>query len=133
MALVPLVNLTELNGPTEYLLGSQVNLHDEQWWFGQIHSGSPPTRVAKIAAPVGSVVLFDIRTLHRGTRNAGTSTRSVLYLGYVQRWYRDVVNFRETESQHTEAWRRLKDESWKALTARLDRDNAAIAGGGPTG
>lgn len=79
-------------------------------------------------------MLFDIRTLHRGTRNAGASTRSVLYLGYVQQWYRDAVNFRESQSQHTEAWRRLKDESWKALTARLDHD-AAIAGrgGGPAG
>ena len=114
--------------PTTPLAFQQVNLHDEKWWNEKAESGSSPTRTARIPASSGSVVLFDIRALHRGTRNAGSTTRSVLYMGYVQRWYRDTVNFRE--AHHTEAWRRLKDTDMRDLTARLDRDAAlAVAGG----
>ena len=61
VALVPLTNMTSVSGPTEFQLGSQVNLVSEKWWAGQIESGRPPTRSVRIPASAGSVVLFDIR------------------------------------------------------------------------
>ena len=61
---VPLVDVTEHVGPTEFWVGT----HQE------------PTYHA--LKPAGSAILFDYRTIHRGGANSSGKRRRVLYLTY---------------------------------------------------
>ena len=114
--MVPLVNVTALNGPTEFITGSHVNIHEHGWWEADEQLSHPKTPILALPASEGSVVLFDIRLRHRGSANRSPKSRAILYLGYVHRWFRDTVNFKEP---HTRAWDQLSDVP-RALFSRLD-------------
>ena len=94
---VPLVDITEDNGGTEFCLGSH-----------RLTGGSPDIvwqdaqhkdRIGCTATPVaftcraGSVIMFDYRVLHRGLANNGPQARQVLYFTYAHAWFRDMHNF----------------------------------------
>lgn len=49
--------------------------------------------------PVGSCVLWDFRTFHRGTANRSMRHRPFVYATYARRWYQDPVNFEEGDRQ----------------------------------
>ena len=42
-----------------------------------------------------------------------------MYVGYMQRWFRDTVNFKEA---HTAAWDALPGKTLRALLARKDAE-----------
>jgi len=42
---------------------------------------------------MGGAIVFDYRTVHRGTANAGVDDRPMLYLTYGRPWFNDNVNF----------------------------------------
>lgn len=70
-AFVPLVNLTEANGPTSLELGSHLRGQRSCW---------PPTVSPLLAA--GEVLLFDWRVWHRGSANLSDEERPVAYITY---------------------------------------------------
>ena len=78
---VPLVDLTPANGPTEFQLGTHVraNLVAKQ-------------RRAHAACPVGSLVAYDPRLMHRGGPNQSHAERPMVYLTFSRVWYRDTLN-----------------------------------------
>ena len=83
--LIPLVEITRENGPTEFVKGShRLTLIDE----------SRITTYSPLLSP-GDFVVFDGRTLHRGASNHSQEERLVAYITYVANWYHDqtfVIN-----------------------------------------
>ena len=135
VVVVPLVDMTAENGPTEFLPGSHVNLGIDYWKNAQDNNSEilPPSLA--IPANVGDCVIFgayakrrllsplhalctvpdpshpprpllapcraDLRIRHRGTPNRSDNVRSIVYMSYVQAWFRDEVNFK---GHQTRAW-----------------------------
>ncbi len=77
--LIPLVQITKENGPTEFIKGSHLKpIVDESQ--------------AEIYAPLlspGDIVVFDGRTLHRGSANNSSTERLIAYITFVANWYHD--------------------------------------------
>lgn len=77
--LIPLITITPENGPTQFIKGSHKRpIVDD-------------TR-EKIYAPLlspGDMVIFDGRTLHRGSANNSDQERLVAYITFVANWYHD--------------------------------------------
>lgn len=129
VSIVPLVNLSAAsNGPTEFLLGShvEVELVDTGgggaigWWEAQQAEGDRHVKALELPldATIGTVVLFDLRIRHRGGANRSPSPRPILYCGYMHRWFYDVVNFKES---HTKEWDELQGgRTRKTLLSRVD-------------
>jgi hypothetical protein len=72
---IPLVDTTEENGATQFVLGSQNKV-------GEYAAAAPDALEAEavtLCLPAGSAVAFDYRTLHRGLRNRTPTDRPVLY------------------------------------------------------
>lgn len=77
--LMPLVQITKENGPTQLVKGSHRKLIVEE-------------SQAEIYAPLlspGDVLIFDGRVLHRGSANISNEERLVAYITFVADWYHD--------------------------------------------
>ena len=114
VAVVPLVPVNATNGPTAFRVGSHVRPAGVPRGERDEANSLPELPIA--AAP-GTAVLFDLRLTHRGGANTGDSPRPILYLGYTQRWFADVANFK---GKQTAAWARLATRTRRALFARVD-------------
>ncbi|MDR3492568.1 MAG: phytanoyl-CoA dioxygenase family protein [Gammaproteobacteria bacterium] len=77
--LMPLVEITKLNGPTEFIKGSHKKM---------IAKENTERLYAPLLSP-GDVVIFDGRTLHRGSANQSQDERLVAYITFVAKWYHD--------------------------------------------
>jgi hypothetical protein len=94
---VPLVDITEDNGGTEFFLGSHrlTGESDSIVWQDAAHkdnigcTGDPVAFTCR----AGSVIMFDYRILHRGLANTSQTARPVLYFTYARAWFRDMHNF----------------------------------------
>jgi ectoine hydroxylase-related dioxygenase (phytanoyl-CoA dioxygenase family) len=77
--LIPLVDITMQNGPTEFIKGShRVAVVDME----------SATIDAPLSKP-GDVIIFDGRIMHRGSANNTTHERIIAYITYVANWYHD--------------------------------------------
>ena len=83
---VPLVDVTEELGPTEFWPGSHVLSQARGAFTGGMPSVS-------LAGQRGDAIIFDYRVVHRGRGNEGEMTRPVLYLTSSRSWFRDAQNF----------------------------------------
>jgi len=79
--LMPLVQITRDNGPTEFVKSSHrkksVDLTQEKTF-------------APLLSP-GDLVIFDGRTIHRGNANQTNSERAIAALTFIANWYSDVT------------------------------------------
>ena len=78
---VPLVDITTLNGGTEFTPGSHVDFERRD-----VASRTPLVRA-------GHALIFDYRTRHRGLGNSSGDERPLLYLTYARPFWLDVYNF----------------------------------------
>jgi hypothetical protein len=96
---VPLVDVGAENGPTEFCPGSHrlsgglAELYQQDTGLLERIGFSGPTAIPRL--PVGSVLLFDYRLVHRGRQNHTDADRPVLYLTFATPWFRDVRSFPE--------------------------------------
>jgi hypothetical protein len=74
---IPLVDVTEANGPMEYAPGSQHRTDAEA--LRRIAAGEMP--IERVLMERGDVLIRDVRHLHRGTANPG-APRPVVVIGY---------------------------------------------------
>jgi hypothetical protein len=142
---VPLVDLHNRNGPTEFCLGSHV--------LG--HEGYDRDFVEIPKPKAGTPVIFDYRLGHRGLGNSSQSCRPIVYCTYARaadgKQFKDSVNFsrkryhkigeltekplsrearrnkrkRSVESREQEEWKKAIEESNKQETekkAKLHED-----------
>lgn len=136
VAVVPLVDMTAENGPTEFLTGSHAAAFPSGDAFWE-KTGEPggaadggggaaagvceKTPTLTFPADAGSVVLFDLRLRHRGTANRGRAARPILYMSYVRSWFHDPTNFKAPQ---TAEWDAL---GGVAAAAARGRDGEAAA------
>ena len=83
---VPLVDVTDENGPTEFWPGSHVLSQARAAYNGQMPS-------VRLAGNKGDAIIFDYRVVHRGAGNSADARRPVLYLTSSRSWFRDAANF----------------------------------------
>ena len=89
---VPLDDLRDTNGPTEFVPGTHVlNAFGET--AQQEQDGSFP-----IKAKSGGVIVFDYRLKHRGGLNSSPDDRLLLCLCYAKPWFQDLGNPRSRTS-----------------------------------
>lgn len=77
--LMPLVKITEENGPTQFIKGSHLKLIVDE------HNKE---RYTPLPAP-GDILIFDGRILHRGLANQSNQERIIAYMTFVANWYHD--------------------------------------------
>lgn len=77
--LIPLMEITRENGPTEFIKESHRRLHVDE---------NGEEIFAPLLSP-GDFVVFDGRTLHRGSANYSDEERVLLYMTFVANWYHD--------------------------------------------
>lgn len=77
--LIPLVEVTTQNGPTEFVKGS----HRKPVVPENIVETYP------VLSSPGDVIVFDGRTLHKGLPNQTGAERLVAYITFVANWYHD--------------------------------------------
>ena len=85
--IVPLVDVNDENGPTDFWPGTHradkaKALMDDT----EVHI-VPRDRAAEMAGAKGDAIVFDTRTVHRGGANRGTERRPILYLAFARPWY----------------------------------------------
>ena len=76
---IPLIDMNSKQGTTEVFPGSRRQKESR--------SAVGPD------VPAGSAIIWDFRTLHRGTENLSERYRPLLYMTYSKPWWRDVDNF----------------------------------------
>lgn len=76
---IPLVEITQENGPTEFVKGSHkkklVNIKQSEIF-------------APLVSP-GDIIIFDGRTLHKGTPNKTNHEKLIAYITFFAKWYHD--------------------------------------------
>lgn len=80
---IPLVDLTDKNGPTEFSPGTHILGHENY----------AKELIETHLVPKGTPIIFDYRLGHRGLGNTSKDIRPILYLTYGHRTFRDSVNF----------------------------------------
>lgn len=83
--LIPLVQITKENGPTQFIKGSHKH---------SIVDENKAELYAPLLSP-GDIVIFDGRTLHQGSANNTAQERVIAYITFVANWYHDqtfVIN-----------------------------------------
>ncbi len=81
---VPLLDIDLLNGPTKIWSGSHLTYPIDQ------NMTAYPKHF--LHGPKGSCYFWDYRTFHAGGSNHSEEVRSLLYLAYTRRWFKDVLN-----------------------------------------
>uniref|UniRef100_A0A7S1ZI27 Phytanoyl-CoA dioxygenase family protein n=1 Tax=Trieres chinensis TaxID=1514140 RepID=A0A7S1ZI27_TRICV len=86
--LIPLIDLTNANGTTEFMLGTH----------RRPASSYASAKCAQFNVKCGSAVLFNGKINHRGKGNPSKSDRPVLYVVYSKPWYNDYYRAGVPES-----------------------------------
>ena len=61
---------------------------------GSLADYAPPGSMAPLLE-LGDALVYDQRTIHRGTANISSESRPLLYLLYKRPWYHETINFGE--------------------------------------
>ena len=78
--LIPLDDITEENGQTEFIKGSHNLTYQE----------AKNNELVKLDVESGSILVFDGRMFHRACAHPSTTPRQMIYLVFHRDWYVDV-------------------------------------------
>jgi ectoine hydroxylase-related dioxygenase (phytanoyl-CoA dioxygenase family) len=106
---IPLVDITEQNGPTEIWPGG-THLTPEMYIKPEyIIETSKLNKPIKVLLPKGSILLRDLRIWHRGTPNNSDSIRPLMTLIYARPWWRG--HYQETLAIKKDVYETLSDRA----------------------
>jgi Phytanoyl-CoA dioxygenase (PhyH) len=96
---VPLVDVNLTNGTTEFVPGT----HEDQRYHQVVadvllNQAHAEAGIVRADVEAGSIIVFDIRVLHRGLSNESDQERPVLYFTFSRDWFREQHMFQKTES-----------------------------------
>jgi hypothetical protein len=95
---IPLIDVTTENGTTELIPGTHVDsvyedLAVEVIPLAQRNPSAQHERALRAQVPAGSVLVFDVRVLHRGLANASMKERPMLYFTFGKDWFHERFMF----------------------------------------
>merc|ERR1719483_1265869 len=95
--IVPLQEVTEDLGPTEFVLGSHKTA-----WETALKDGKDGLKHVLATSKRGDCVLFDGRMIHRGTPCRSAQPRRAVYTVFHKKWYSDYVDnqFPQCSNKH---------------------------------
>ena len=91
---VPLVDVTEDRGPTEFLPGSHDILREHM--YAGLADGACHLPSTAPLLDAGSFLMFDYRIIHRGKAHCcslSNHSRPMMYIAFARKWFTDSVNF----------------------------------------
>jgi Phytanoyl-CoA dioxygenase (PhyH) len=96
---VPLVDVNLTNGTTEFVPGT----HEDRRYHQVVadvllNQAHPEAGIVRADVEAGSIIVFDIRVLHRGLSNGSDQERPVLYFTFARDWFQEQHMFQKTES-----------------------------------
>jgi ectoine hydroxylase-related dioxygenase (phytanoyl-CoA dioxygenase family) len=92
---IPLCDISRELGPTEFIPGSHL-LSNAAILNDAVSRAEGFSRLSSVAPLLseGSVMLYDFRTIHRGTGNTHQSQcRHMFYMLYAKPWFSETINF----------------------------------------
>jgi hypothetical protein len=98
---VPLIDVHAKNGTTEFVPGTHEDKRYNHVVADIILNQSCSIQDAGIVradVPAGSLIVFDVRILHRGLSNQSNIERPVLYFTFCRDWFQEQHMFQKTES-----------------------------------
>lgn len=91
---IPLEDVTEELGPTEFCVGSHYRDKGIQAMKYLENGKKDGANIISPLLKAGDALLYDYRICHRGTQNlAENTTRPMLYLMYSRPWFSEHINF----------------------------------------
>ena len=91
---IPLADVTEDMGPTEFSIGSHKTKEGEKAMQYILNQEESKAKVIGPTLKCGDALIYDYRTCHRGTQNlSADTTRPMFYLMYARPWFREHINF----------------------------------------
>lgn len=90
---IPMIDITPLEGPTEFRPASHYMTRDLKNLFLLAALKKELLPNQKPLLKKGSALLFDYRILHRGTANRTAYPRPVYVLTFGKKWYKDTLNY----------------------------------------
>lgn len=104
---IPLHEITEKLGPTEFVPGSHkiTNANRDNELLK-----TNPNRVQSISPllDAGTSLLYDYRVIHRGTQNCSDRSRHMFYLLYTKPWFNENINFGDVSIFEEEALKKQR-------------------------
>ena len=85
--IVPLQEVTQDLGPTEFVIGSHTSS-----WSDALKEGKAGLDHLLATSKRGDCVLFDGRMIHRGTPCRSTIPRRAVYMVFHKKWYADYID-----------------------------------------
>jgi Phytanoyl-CoA dioxygenase (PhyH) len=97
---VPMVNISEENGATEFVPGTHEDARYDNVAADVVLGGRSHAEAATIRADCtsGSLIVFDVRVMHRGLSNQSSADRPMLYYTFCRDWFQEEHMFQKTES-----------------------------------
>jgi len=114
---VPLCDFTEANGSTEVWPGTHLIVDHALDDRGKLAERAAALASIRTNVPLGSLILRDLRTWHRGMPNRTRSARTMLALVYRRGWTGDGTRLDIPQ----ETW-----DGWPERARRIFRGNAVI-------
>jgi ectoine hydroxylase-related dioxygenase (phytanoyl-CoA dioxygenase family) len=111
---VPLCDFTEQNGSTEVWPGSHLVVDRNADEANQLEQRVTSMASLRTNMPLGSAVLRDLRTWHRGTPNRTAAPRSMLALVYRRAWLHEITELHIPRT----IW-----ENWPERARQIFRNN----------
>jgi hypothetical protein len=92
---IPLHDISASLGPTEFVPGSHKLAKAKN--DNELLQSNPKS-VDSIGPLLekGTILVYDYRVIHRGTKNISTQNRHMFYLLYTKPWFNENINFGET-------------------------------------
>lgn len=95
---IPLIDVSTKNGTTEFIPGSHNDVVFEKCMIELLNQPDDHHLAVRAEVSAGSLIVFDVRVLHRGLANASMDERPMLYFTMAQSWFTDEHMFDYSKS-----------------------------------
>jgi hypothetical protein len=95
---IPLIDVSTANGTTEFIPGSHNDTVFEKNMMELLNQPDDNELAVQAEVGAGSMIIFDVRVLHRGLANASMEERPMLYFTLAQTWFQEEHMFDYSKS-----------------------------------